>query len=166
MEESGILEGRYELIEGDLIEKTGQNPAHAGALRLMLVWLAACFGVERIQSQLPIEVSTEDWQSEPQPDLAVLNRLLPDYLKRHPRGDELTLVVEIADCSSRFDLTAKAALYARAAVPEYWVLDLSRRILVMHRHPQNGAYGRVEHLAEHETAAINGKTLLISSVLG
>jgi hypothetical protein len=53
----------------------------------MLVWLAACFGVERIQAQLPIEVSTEDRQrSEPEPDLAALNQLLPEYSKRHPRG--------------------------------------------------------------------------------
>jgi Uma2 family endonuclease len=167
MEECRILEGRYELIEGDLIEKMGQNPPHANALRLMCAWLAACFGMERLSVQLPIEVAPDDQQrSQPEPDIAVLNALLPDYSQRHPRGDELTLVVEIADSSSRSDLATKAALYARAGVREYWVLDLTRRLLVIHRHPENGTYRRVEHLAEQETAAINGKTLLISAVLG
>jgi Uma2 family endonuclease len=167
MEECGILEGRYELIEGDLIEKTGRNPPHASALRLMCAWLAACFGMERLSVQLPIEVAPGDRErSRPEPDIAVLNALLPDYSQRHPRGDELTLAVEIADSSSRFDLATKAALYARAGVPEYWVLDLTRRVLVIHRHPENGTYRRVEQLAEQETAAINGKTLLISAVLG
>jgi len=167
MEESGILEGRYELIEGDLIEKTGQNPKHASALRLICAWLAACFGMERLSIQLPIEVAPGDQQrSEPEPDIAVLNALLPGYSHRHPRGDELTLAVEIADSSSRFDLATKAALYALAAVPEYWVLDVTRRMLLVHRHPENGVHRRVEHLAEQETIAINGKTLLVSAVLG
>jgi Uma2 family endonuclease len=167
MKECGILEGRYELIEGDPIEKMGQNPPHANALRLMCAWLAACFGMERLSVQLPIEVAPDDQQrSEPEPGIAVLNALLPDYSQRHPRGDELTLVVEIADSSSRFDLATKVALYARAGVPEYWVLDVTRRVLVIHRHPENGTYRRVEQLAEQETAAINGKTLLISAVLG
>jgi Uma2 family endonuclease len=135
----------------------------------MCAWLAACFGMERLSVQLPIEVAAADQQRsepEPEPDIAVLNALLPDYSYRHPRGDELTLAVEIADTSSRFGLSAKAALYARAAVPEYWVLDVTRRMLVIHRHPENGVYRRVEQLAEQETAVINGKTLLISAVLG
>jgi len=167
MEESGILEGGYELIEGDPIEKMGRNPAHANALRLMCVWLAACFGMARLSVQLPIEVAPGDQQrNQPEPDIAVLNALLPDYSQRHPRGDELTLAVEIADSSSRFDLATKAALYARAAVPEYWVLDVTRRVLVVHRRPENGAYRSVERIAEQETASINGKTLLVSTVLG
>src|ERR1700722_8222919 len=167
MEESGILVGRYELIEGDLIEKTGQNPAHANALRLMCAWLAACFGMARLSIQLPIEVAPGDQpRSQPEPDIAVLNALLPDYSQRHPRGDELTLAVEIADSSSRFDLATKANLYARAGVPEYWVLDVTRRVLVIHRDPENGMYRSVERFAEQETATINGKTLLISTVLG
>lgn len=167
MEESGILEGRYELIEGDPIEKMGQNPAHANALRLMCAWLAACFGMGLLSVQLPIEVAPDDQQrSQPEPDIAVLNALLPDYSQRHPRGDELTLAVEIADSSSRFDLATKAALYARAAVPEYWVLDVTRRVLVIHRHPENGAYRSVERVGEQDTATINGTTLVISTVLG
>jgi hypothetical protein len=85
MKECGILEGRCELIEGDPIEKMGQNPPHANALRLMCAWPAACFGMERLSVQLPIEVAPDDQQrSEPEPDMAVLNALLPDYSQRHP----------------------------------------------------------------------------------
>jgi hypothetical protein len=37
LSESGVFEsGRYELIDGDLIEKMGQNPAHAFAIQLVL----------------------------------------------------------------------------------------------------------------------------------
>jgi hypothetical protein len=39
-------------------------------------------------------------------------------------------------------------------------------LLVIHRHPENGTYRRVEQLAERETVIINAKALLISAVLG
>jgi Uma2 family endonuclease len=33
------------------------------------------------------------------------------------------------------DLTVKAPLYAAANIPEYWVLDLVNRTLIVHRDP-------------------------------
>jgi hypothetical protein len=44
--------------------------------------------MERLSVQLPIEVAPDDRQrSEPEPGIAVLNALLPDYSQRHPRGE-------------------------------------------------------------------------------
>jgi Uma2 family endonuclease len=163
IEESGVLEGRYELIDGDLIQRIGQTPTHAYALRGVYTWMAHL----HLSVRCPIEVATADRQfNEPEPDIAILREFKPEYRERHPRGDELTLVIEIADSSSRFDLTIKAALYARAAVPEYWVLDLTRRVLVIHRDPQNGAYSRIEQLAEQLTVTLEDHSILISDLLG
>jgi Uma2 family endonuclease len=60
------------------------------------------------------------------------------------------LLVEVADSSLRFDLTVKAALYARAEVCEYWVLDVSNRRLIAHRNPALGRYGTVVSYGETE----------------
>jgi Uma2 family endonuclease len=49
-----------------------------------------------------------------------------------------------------FDLTVKAALYARAGIVEYWVLDLVGRRLIVHRNPQDGRYESVASYTEHE----------------
>ena len=89
--EGGLFEGqRYELIEGDLIDKMGQHPPHAYAIRLVVAWLARIFGFERVQIQLPIEVAPEDRErSSPEPDVAVLAEAKVEYQRRHPRGDEL-----------------------------------------------------------------------------
>lgn len=160
LEETGVLTGRYELLEGELIDKMGQNPPHAWALQLMYEWLLGIFGVKRLRNQVPIEVAESDRRrNDPLPDIAVLAELRTEYARRHPRGDELTLLVEVADTSSRFDLTVKAALYARAGVPEYWVLDLSRRTLVIHRGAE-----RTE-LAEHESVSLGDHTARISDLL-
>ena len=63
MEEAGMFAGqRLELIEGDLIDKMGQNPPHAYVVRLLQALFAKLFGVERISIQLPFEVHTVDQQ--------------------------------------------------------------------------------------------------------
>jgi len=155
LNELGVFDGqRYELIEGDLIDKMGQNPPHAWSVALVSVWLAKTFGGVNVRCQAPIEIASEDQErNEPEPDHLVLAELKVEYSKRHPRGDELLLLVEISDTTSRFDRTVKAALYARASVPEYWVLDVSARALYVHCHPGGGNYRQVTRLAEDETVA-------------
>lgn len=157
MIDGGLFEGqRYELIEGDLIDKMGQNAPHAYVIGLVLAWLTQVFGVEHVRVQLPVEVAREDEErSSPEPDIALLVKTNSEYQTRHPRGDELLLIVEVADSSSLFDLTVKAGLYARATVPEYWVLDIRNRWLVIHRHPQDGEYRQVIRLGEHETVSLD-----------
>jgi len=52
MLEAGVLEGRrFELIEGELVEKMGQNPLHIYVLRILQAWLTGIFGT-RVQSLL------------------------------------------------------------------------------------------------------------------
>ena len=153
--DTGIFTGlRFELIHGDLIDKVGQGPPHANSIDFLsnLFWDASGRGRIRIQS--PLEVAMGDREfSLPEPDLVVLAE--PNdpresrYGSRHPRGDETTLVVEVADSSLRQDLEVKSKLYARASVPEYWVLDVTGRRLVMHGEPKaDGSYGVVKQYSE------------------
>jgi Uma2 family endonuclease len=155
LNELGVFEGqRYELIEGDLIDKMGQNPPHAWTIAFVHLWLTKIFGGALVRGQLPIEVARGDQDhSEPEPDLVVVAERKLDYTTRHPRGDELLLLIEVADTSVYFDRRIKSALYARASVPECWVLDVSARALYVHRHPSGGGYRQVARLAEDETVA-------------
>ncbi|MBM3795053.1 MAG: Uma2 family endonuclease [Acidobacteria bacterium] len=89
----------------------------------------------------------------------------PDLANRHPRSDELLLLIEVADSSATFDLGEKRDLYARAGVVEYWVLDLNRRVLVIHREPHDGFYAHVDILSESGVAAIADLTIPVSEML-
>ena len=80
---------------------------------------------------------------------------------RFPKGTELLVAVEVADTSARQDLTTKRALYARAGVPEYWVLDLNRRILIVHRAPAAGNYEDVQVVSESETVFLQSANATI-----
>ena len=158
--EAGFFAGeRYELIDGDLIDKMGQNPPHAFVIGLVLKWLASFIEIGRIRVQLSMEASTEDRErSLPEPDFAVLVEDKLEYQRRHPRGDELVLVVEVSDTTVAFDLSRKAVLYARAGVPEYWVLDLVRRVLVAHRQSDGNQYKVSQMYSEHETISMEGRS--------
>ena len=158
MQSAGLFTGlRCELIQGDLIDKMSQNPPHANCVRLLNALLAEIHGAKRVQSQLPIEVAAADQQwSLPEPDLAVLTPSHTPaearFQKRHPRGDETTLVVEVADSSLQHDLTVKRDLYARAGVPEYWALDVASRRLILHRQSNAGAYSSILTLTGQDSA--------------
>lgn len=153
MLEAGLFDGRrFELIEGELIDKMGQNPPHAGVIQFLLEWLADIFGVRRVRVQLSLEAAGADRDfSLPEPDLAVVAEAKAEYRSRHPRADETLLVIEVADTSLRLDTRTKRDLYARAGAPEYWVVSIPNREVIVHRGLSNGRYAQVTALSERDT---------------
>ncbi|MBV9771536.1 MAG: Uma2 family endonuclease [Bryobacterales bacterium] len=155
LEAVGIFEQQHvELIEGELIDKMGKNRPHVDAAALLLGWLMQVFGVRRVNAEAPIDVAPEDNPTnQPEPDVIILKRRYSGFRSATPQPKDLDLVVEIADTTLAFDLTVKAALYARAGILEYWVLDLTGRRLIVHRTPEGGRYGAVTAYSEDESVA-------------
>lgn len=167
--EAGILEGvGVELLEGNVFRK-GKNRAHVIALVRLLALLRHAFPEDRLQPEGPIDVAEEDNPtSAPEPDVAVLTRPVADFPTRNPSPSEIVLVVEIADSTRARDLGEKARLYARARIAEYWVLDLVRRQLHVHRHPEGGAWRERTVLSEGESvtpASASRVTLPVAEML-
>jgi Uma2 family endonuclease len=152
--EAGILTGRYELIEGEILVKMGQKPAHASAIVRLMTWLVALFGGEYVRIQLSLDVTEAAGDyNEPEPDVAVTTQPYTAYLERHPEPADLLLVIEVSDTTLRFDLSTKAALYARAGIDDYWVVDLAGRQIVVHRQPTSEGYQEIIAYAEAEELA-------------
>jgi Uma2 family endonuclease len=127
---------RLELIEGEILTMTPQNRPHATAVMLMQAALQSAFGPDsHVQVQLPLAVGAT---SEPEPDLAVIPGSPRDYLQHPSRA---LLVVEIADTTLAFDRKRKGPLYAAAAIPEYWIVNLADRIVEVYREPIETADG-------------------------
>jgi len=133
--ELGAFQGeRVELLYGRIVAMSPQKGPHATAVRRVSRWLSKALGDRAVVSvQLPLAASDE---SEPEPDVAVLDDA--DYVDDHPTSAHL--VVEVADSSRMKDLHAKALLYAMMGIRDYWVLDVERRELVMHRDPAGDCY--------------------------
>lgn len=167
MLDSGIFAGqRFELLDGDLIDKMGQNPPHMSTIQLVLGWLVSLFGMERVRGQGPIDAAIQDRERNvPEPDIAVLDAWSPEFFRRHPKGSEMRLVIEVSDTTFQTDATTKRDLYARAEIPEYWIVDLNRRSLIVHRSPVAGAYGQIATHGENESIALDGRSIAIAKLL-
>jgi hypothetical protein len=90
-----------------------------------------------VRQQLPLRLSKD---SEPLPDIAVVKPRSDDYIRSHPTGADCLLVIEISDSTLRYDRDVKTVLYAEAAVPETWILDLQGSRAHIFREPADGAY--------------------------
>jgi len=150
----GILDGRYELIEGEVISKMGQKPSHRMAVVLLNVWLIAVFGALFVQTQATIDIGDADPDhNEPEPDAAVTAEPNTAYVDRHPGPADLVLVAEVSDSTLRFDRTVKAALYARAGIREYWIVNIVGRQILVHRQPSYEGYTEITAFGPDERVA-------------
>lgn len=154
LESAGLIDAlKYELIEGELLLKMGKNHPHMRAVLLLVSWLRTVFGQNFVVQEPSIDLRPEDNpSSEPEPDVIVLNRSFLELSSR-PRPEELLLVAEVSGATLAFDVTAKARLYARSGIPEYWVLDLTSRRVIIHRDPFGDAYRSITAYSEDERVA-------------
>jgi len=124
-----------ELLGGHLLVAEPQGARHYTAIVKTARALQAAFGAGAyVRMQGPIGLDDE---SEPEPDVAVVPGTVDDYGAEHPA--RAVLVVEVAESSLAFDRDYKGSLYARAGVPDYWVLNLADRVLEVYRQPQADA---------------------------
>ena len=132
MAELGFFDGkRVELIEGEVIEMSAMGRPHVIALNktadlLKSIFMQGWF----VQTQAPVQLNK---RSEPEPDIAVIQGNMEDYLTEHPTT--AGLIVEVADRTLRYDCTLKASLYAKAGIQDYWVLNLKKHQLEIFRRP-------------------------------
>lgn len=151
MAETGILrpDDRVELIDGAVLTKAPQASAHATAVLLAAGALRGVFGQGfDARPQLPLAL---DDASEPEPDLTVVPGAPRDYRESHP--STALLVVEVAETSLAFDRGVKKALYARAGIPEYWIVDLAARAVEVYRSPRGVDYRDHRTLDERDSIA-------------
>jgi Uma2 family endonuclease len=146
MLDAGIFtEGdRIELIDGELIDMAPIGVDHAATTNgLTRTLVFACGDHALVSVDNPLRL---DRFNEPQPDFVVFRPRADNYRSERPGPADALLVVEVADSSLRFDRTVKLPLYARAGVVEFWLVDLTLRVLECHRDPSELGYGSVsEH---------------------
>lgn len=74
------------------------------------------------------------------PEFALLR---PEYGARDlPRPEDVRLVIEVSVTSLGYDLGDKKQTYAKAAIPEYWAFDVSRRGVWVFSKPVDGVYAQ------------------------
>jgi Uma2 family endonuclease len=128
---------RVELVEGVVYDiMSPQKSPHATGVHKGLQALTAAFsGGWTVRCQSPLALSPV---SMPEPDLAVVEGEPDDYVDHHPT--EAILIVEVADSSQLHDRKRKGKAYAKAGVPDYWILNLRRNTVEVLRDPAPEGY--------------------------
>jgi Uma2 family endonuclease len=153
---------RIELLGGAIVEMSPQDTRHAAVIERLDREIKRVAPVSMsVRVQLPFAASE---YSLPEPDIVVVPRV--DYDDAHP--DCAYLVVEVANTSLRKDRSIKSELYARAGVPEYWIVNVAEQHIEMRTLPRDGAYMTVAIAHRGDTvciASLEGAAIAVSDVL-
>ena len=153
MARAGLLDddGRYEVIDGELIDMPMDGDLHLQFTAGVLRWLSE--GVGRTTYILPNGTLKLSRDNGPSPDFYVAPaRLAPGEV----RGTDVLLAIEISDTSLTRDLRTKANLYARFGVADYWVVDVKAERVIVHREPTPAGYASVAIVSREEPLAALG----------
>lgn len=168
MIQAGILdEGEHvELLEGVIVAMSPQKEPHAYCISWLNRLLVRRLGDEYVvRPQMPIALGQ---RNEPEPDVAVVRA---DAGSRTRRPTNAILVVEVAGDSLRRDRRIKSAVYARAAIPEYWIVNLEAEVVEVFADPDAtaGVYRRTRTVTKAETLvseALPQVSFLVAELFG
>lgn len=126
---AGLIPERTELLYGQVFHKMSKSPLHSSLLIRLMRLLRAVLPTDcHLRPEQPITCA----DSEPEPDLAVVNGREEDYWHDHPHTAEL--VIEICVSSHDYD-RSKLRAYADAGVKEVWLVLAPEQQIEVHRQP-------------------------------
>ena len=140
--EAGILgpDERLELIDGVVYTMGPIGSRHAWCVQQITDSLYAHFpgrAIIRVQSPIRLPDFTE-----PEPDIALLRLRKDGYRSRHPGPADILLIVEVMGTSALRDRGQKLTAYAKAGIPEVWLVDLADETVEVHIEPTGPVYCR------------------------
>ena len=150
---SGILtpEDRVELLDGRIVEMVPQDPPHASRIDDGGDYLKALFASRaKVRIQLPITLAPG---SEPEPDFAIVRQDETRYRTRHPYPEDVLLLIAVADSTLKRDRGSKSKIYARAGIPEYWIVNFKQRQVLVFQKPQDGDYQTEQTFTDQDQIA-------------
>jgi len=153
LQEDGIIgdADSFELIEGEIVPMAAakSNPHEQMKAALIRALVLALPATETVHVETSITLSETTFV---EPDICVIRQ---PHDTQKVRGPELLLVIEVARSSIGYDLTTKLRLYARHGVRDYWVVDVGRRMVRVHRAADGDRFRDVvEFDASSEIAAL------------
>lgn len=137
--DAGILDDRQvELLNGEIVEMSPEGIPHANRSTKAANYLRQLLGNRvEVREGKPITLSNE---SEPEPDISIVEPLEDEYDKHHPYPANVFWLIEFSNSSLEKDLEVKRKTYAAKSIQEYWVVNLREMKLVVFRSPDNGDY--------------------------
>lgn len=142
---------RYEIIDGVLYVTTAPSNFHQWIVRQVVRTLFRAIDDAALGVTLWAPIGLFMSGCDPvQPDIVVVRAADLGMMRdRHIYGVAALLVEVLSPSNPEQDLVVKRAAYARAGVPEYWVIRPGERDILVHSEPEraSGQYLQVAHVA-------------------
>lgn len=131
---AGLIDRNVELLEGIIVKKMPKSPYHILLVRRLIEMLERYFAdtppVEPCFISKEDPIAAED--SEPEPDIAVLNGSPESFAEELPSTAQF--IIEVAVSTLEKD-RLKAQIYAEIEVPEYWIVDGDAKQIEIYTQP-------------------------------
>ncbi|MGK7921175.1 MAG: Uma2 family endonuclease [Trichodesmium sp.] len=169
MLEAGILteNKRVELIRGEIAKISPIGIHHANCVdSLTELFILRLGKTVTVRVQNPVRLNDN---SEPQPDISLLERRLGSYRTRHPQPENVFLLIEVSDTTVKYDQEVKIPLYAENNIVEVWLVNLTEECLEVYRQPTANGYAIVQTFQKGETLTIQALpnvTFTVDEILG
>jgi Uma2 family endonuclease len=166
--EVGVLtpDDRVELIEGEIIKMGPIGSPHAACVAKTYQRLSETLsGRVIVWIQNPVRLN--DF-SEPVPDVALLRPRQDFYVTHHPTPADVLLIMEVSDTSILSDRNIKIPLYARAQIPEAWLVNLNKKVIEVYYDLTDGQYDTCTKFGLGETLVspnVAGLSLKVDEII-
>ncbi|MFE1747424.1 Uma2 family endonuclease [Coleofasciculus sp. H7-2] len=124
-----------ELLKGEIVEMSLEGEPYAYFSSKAGEYLTCSLGDKPFGDGFayramicPSKTITLPNESEPEPDIAIVQRLEHEYLEPHPYPENIFCLIEYSDSTLDKDWQTKSKVYAEVNIPEYWVVNLKKRI--------------------------------------
>jgi Uma2 family endonuclease len=157
---------RTELIEGMIVKMSPLGFRHQACINRLNRKFCALIQNRAIIS---VQNSVVLGDSQPQPDLMILQETENFYEDRSPEVAEVLLLIEVADSTLKSDREVKGPLYARSGIGEFWLVDLEHKKLEVYRDPSPEGYQTKFTLTAADRAAclaVPDESIALSDLFG
>ena len=151
MDHAGVFadqEGRVELIEGVIVQMAPAGFDHTTVAtdvlgQFYVALKATAAETFRVLTQGTLRIGNH---SAPEPDVFVVRIT---GRKKYYEAADAVLVVEVSISTADADKTVKAPLYARAGIPELWIVEPEQASVTLYRGPRpDGTWDDVQTVTE------------------
>ena len=156
MGETGVLASgpRTELLDGEVFEMSPIGLSHWSlvvGLDQTLQRLCGTNALIAVQGPVPLD----EW-SMPEPDLILLTPRNDRYKSAWPTPADIMLLIEVSDTSLRRDRGKKLALYAAAAVPRVWIVNVRAHRILVFEGPVGSRYTKEAEFGPGDSVEVPG----------
>ena len=158
---------RVELVCGEVIEMPPIGERHAACVDFLTQFITLRLrrsAIVRVQSSVRL-----DEYSQPQPYITILKHRDDFYRHRRPGPEDILLIIEVSDTTLEYEMKVKVPLYARAGIPETWLVNLRGGRVKAHADPAEGSYQTITSYARGEeirSRSLAALRVSVAEVLG